>query len=105
METNNDMMLKDFFSGQKKEIADFGFSQRVIRNLPEQTDRSWIVGLFAGIGFALALYIGFQTGLIQYAFRLIQIIPQLFILIGALGSSVIMGAAVILMQNRRYRII
>lgn len=105
METNNDKMLKEFFGEQKKEIADFGFSQRVMRKLPEQTDRSWIVGLFAGIGFALALFLGLQTGLIQYVFRLVQIIPQLFIFIGVLGFSVILGGAVILTQNRRYRVI
>lgn len=98
-------MLKNFFSEHKKEITDFGFSQRVMRKLPEQTDRSWIVWLFAGIGFVLALLIGLQTGLIQYAFRLIQIIPQLFILIGTLAFSLIACGTALMTQNKRYRII
>lgn len=98
-------MLKDFFGENKKEIADFGFSQRVMRKLPIQTDRSWIIWLFAGIGIVLTLLLGLYTGLIQYTFLLIQIIPQLFILIGVVGFSVIGGTVVLLGQKKTYRII
>jgi len=105
METNNDKLLKDFFSENKKEIADFGFSQRVMRKLPKQTDRSWIVWLFAGIGFAFALLLGLQTGLVQYTFRIIQIIPQIFIIIGVGCFSVISCIIVLFQQKRIYRFI
>jgi uncharacterized membrane-anchored protein len=105
METNNDKMLKDFFSDNKKEIADFGFSQRVMRKLPEQADRSWIMWLFAGIGIVLTLLLGLFTGLIQYVFLYLQIIPQLYILIGVLGFSLVAGIGLLLGQNRNYRTI
>jgi len=105
METNNDNMLRDFFSENKKEIADFGFSHRVMRKLPEQADRSWIMWLFAGIGIVLTLLLGLYTGLIQYAFLFIQIIPQLYILIGVISFSVVGGAVVLLGQKKNYRMI
>jgi predicted membrane-bound dolichyl-phosphate-mannose-protein mannosyltransferase len=105
METNNNKVLKDFFGENKKEIADFGFSQRVMRKLPAQADRSWIMWLFAGIGMALTILLGLYTGLIQYVFLVVQIIPQLYILIGVLSFSVIGGTAVLLGQKRRFRVI
>ena len=105
METNKDKLLKDFFSENRKEIDDFGFSQRVIRKLPIQTDSSWIIWLFAAVGFSLALLLGFQTGLIEYTFRIIQIIPPIFSLIGFGCFSVIGCIIALLQQNRIYRLI
>lgn len=104
METN-DNMLKDFFSENKKEIADFGFTQRVMRKLPEQRDRSWVMWLFAGIGIVLTLLLGLSTGIIQYLFLYLQIIPQIFILIGVLAFSLIGGVGILLGQKRNYRAI
>lgn len=98
-------MLKDFFSENKKEIADFGFSQRVMRKLPVQADCSWIMWMFTGIGIVLTLLLGLYTGLIQYAFLFVQIIPQLYILIGVIGFSIVGGAAVLLGQKKNYRVI
>ncbi|MFT3752391.1 MAG: DUF5056 domain-containing protein [Paludibacter sp.] len=104
METN-DNMLKDFFSENKKEIADFGFTQRVMRKLPEQRDRSWIMWLFAAIGIVLTLLLGLYTGLVQYLFLYLQIIPQIFILIGVLAFSLVGGVGILLGQKRNYRTI
>jgi O-antigen/teichoic acid export membrane protein len=104
METN-DQMLKDFFSENKKEIADFGFSQRVMRKLPEQRDRSWIVWLFTSIGIALTLLVGMYSGIIPYLFRYVQIIPKEFILIGAFAFSLVSIVTVLFGQSRRYRAI
>jgi fatty acid desaturase len=103
METNNDNMLKDFFSENKKEIADFGFSQRVMRKLPEQRDRSWIMWLFAAVGIVLTLLLGLYTGVVQYLFLLVQVIPQIFILIGVAAFSLIGGIGILLSQARSYR--
>jgi len=105
MEINNDKLLKDFFGENKKEIADFGFSQRVMRKLPETTDHSWIVWIFGAIGMVLTFLAGLQIGVIQYLFRLFQIIPQIYIIVGVFGFSVVIGIAVLLNQNRNYRII
>jgi len=105
METNNDKMLKTFFAENKKEISDFGFSHRVMRKLPEQTDRSWIVWIFTSMGIVLTLLLGFQTGIISHIFRLLQIIPQIFILIGVLGFSIVAGIAVLFGQRKNFRIV
>jgi hypothetical protein len=104
METN-DKMLKDFFGENKKEIADFGFTQRVMRKLPEQQDRSWIMWLFASIGIALTLLLGLYSGLFEYLFRYVQIIPKEFILMGVFAFSVVTIVTVLFGQGRRYRAI
>lgn len=64
METN-DKMLKDFFSANKTEIADNGFSKRVMRQLPEPADKSWIVWLFASLGLVLTILLGVQNGVLE----------------------------------------
>jgi hypothetical protein len=45
METDNDVLLKQFFSdAARQQIADDGFSQRVMRQLPARTN--WFVRLW-----------------------------------------------------------
>lgn len=105
METNNDKLLKDFFSENKKEIVDFGFSQRVMRKLPEVTDHSWIVWIFGAIGVMLTILLGFQIGIIQYILLLLHIIPQIFIFIGTFSLSVISAAIVLIAQNKHLKLI
>lgn len=39
MESNDDKLLRDFFATEKKEIADNGFSRRVMRRLPSRINR------------------------------------------------------------------
>ena len=102
METN-DEMLKQFFGEQKKEIADFGFTHRVMRKLPSVTDRSWIVWLMAALGMTLTIWLGMATGLIPYIFRILQIIPQLYIIVGVLGTAIIAGLVLLLKQSGIYR--
>ena len=83
METKEtDKMLQDFFSKNKFEIADNGFTHRVMRKLPEQTDRSWIVWVFAALGTALTLAYGLNTGLIQNVLMYFQHIPIYYFLAG-----------------------
>ncbi|GAA6257028.1 DUF5056 domain-containing protein [Bacteroides sp. f07] len=38
-EVNNDKLLRDFFSKNKQEIADNGFSRRVMHHLPDRSRR------------------------------------------------------------------
>jgi len=102
METN-DQMLKQFFGEQKKEIDDFGFTHRVMRKLPDQTDRSWIVWLMAGLGVTLTLLLGMTTGLIPYIFRILQIIPQLIIAGSVCTLALIIGIAAIVAHNRQMK--
>jgi len=78
--TNENKMLKDFFGENKLEIPDNGFTQRVIRKLPEQTNRSWIVWLFAAIGMAISLLLGINSGLIQSLLIGMEHIPIYYLL-------------------------
>lgn len=79
METN-DNMLNNFFSENKKEIADNGFTRRVMRQLPETTDRSWIVWVFAAIGMAISIYFGISSGLIEQLMMLFKHVSIYYIL-------------------------
>lgn len=59
-ETDNDKRLCDFFSENKHEIADNGFSRRVMRHLPDRSNRLthiWTVFVLA-IGTALFFWLG-----------------------------------------------
>ena len=52
-EIDNDKLLKDFFAENKREIADNGFSRRVLRHLPNRSQRlSQVWSIFC---FTLAL--------------------------------------------------
>lgn len=103
METN-DKLLKDFFSEHKQEIADKGFSQRVMRKLPEQADRRWIVWIFASIGFLLTFLLGVENGALKeivHFFQQISIyyllgIVFMFPLIGSMGVCLAQGKQCIL---------
>lgn len=39
-ETDNDKLLRDFFQDNRQEIEDNGFSRRVMRNLPDRSNRA-----------------------------------------------------------------
>ena len=100
METN-DKLLKDFFSENKKEIADNGFSNSVMRNLPETADRSWIVWVFAAVGMALSIYFGLTSGLLEHAFSLLfKSVPYYYMLAGIACFPLLGTAGYYLSQNR-----
>ncbi len=59
--TDDDKLLREFFSERKQEeIADNGFSRRVMRNLPDRSNRltQWWTTLMAVIGLALFWKLG-----------------------------------------------
>ena len=100
METN-DQMLKQFFSEQKHEIADNGFSRRVMRNLPETADRSWIVWIFAAIGMAISIYFGLTSGMLEHAFSLLfKSVPYYYLLAGIACFPLLGTAGYCLAQNK-----
>lgn len=106
METNNaDKMVKNFFTEYKQEIPDNGFTQGVMRKLPEQHDHSWIVWFFAAIGMALSLYIGINAGLFQQAVLVIQKIPFYYLLAGMFCFPLIGTMIYFATQNKNYQII
>jgi hypothetical protein len=81
METN-DKLLKEFFSSQKQDIADNGFTQGVMRKIPKRDDKDWIVWFFACMGFLISLYMGINSGFIQLMIVSIRSISMTYVLIG-----------------------
>ena len=54
MESKDDKILKDFFGEHKQVIADNGFSDRVMRQLPKNQRRAdWIVTVFTFVGMVI----------------------------------------------------
>ena len=105
METN-DKMLKDFFSENKKEITDNGFTQGVMHKLPETDDRSWIVWIFAAIGMAISIYFGLTSGLLEHAFSLLfKSVPYYYLLAGIACFPLLGTAGYYLVQNKNYQVI
>ena len=52
MTENNDKLLESFFAGQQQEVADNGFTRRVMRSLPCRSNR--LARLWTAGGFTLA---------------------------------------------------
>src|ERR1035437_9629355 len=104
METNiTDNMLKTFFSENKQEIADNGFTQRLMQNLPEQADRGWIVWVFAAIGMALSIYLGITSGLIEYILLALKHVSIYYILGGIFCLPLVGTAGFFMSQNKNYQ--
>lgn len=60
MESNEDKLLREFFAKEKKEIADNGFSRRVMRSLPNRVNRLMQVwAVFVSL-VALMLFFAFD---------------------------------------------
>ncbi len=105
METN-DKMLKDFFSQNKQEIADNGFTNRVMRKLPETADRGWIVWVFTAIGLSLTMALVIYTGLFQNVFdSLLKHVSIYYILAGVFSFPLLGTVGMYLSQNRNYHVI
>ena len=106
METNEkDKLLKGFFSEKKQEIVDDGFTQRVMRKLPEKVDRSWIVWVFAAIGMYISLLLGIYFGLIQQTLLLIQHVPIIYLLSGIFSFPLVGSIGFYFTQDKNYRLI
>ena len=106
METNNnDKLLKDFFSEMKLEIPDDGFTNRLMRKLPEQPDRSWIVWTFTFIGMLLTLIFGINMGSIKALVMLMQHIPIYYFLVGIFCFPLVGSLSLYFMQNKGQRLI
>ena len=102
---NNDKLLEDFFGELRHEIPDNGFSQRLMRKLPNQPDRSWIIWTFALFGMLLTLFLGLFTGSIQAFIILLQHIPIYYFLVGVFCFPLIGSLSLYFMQNKSHRLI
>lgn len=102
METN-DKLLNQFFSEQKQEIADNGFSNRVIQKLPEKSYRGWIVWLFAAFGMAISIYFGLTSGMFEHAaFLLFKTMPYYYFLAAITFFPLIGTAGYYFAQNKQF---
>jgi hypothetical protein len=104
METN-DKLLKDFFSENKEEIEDNGFSKQVMRKLPEAADRGWIIWIFAAIGMAISIYLGVTSGLMEQLIFLFKHISIYYMLGGVFCFPLLGIAGFYFTQNKNYQII
>ena len=103
METKDtDKLLKNFFSEHKQEIQDNGFTRRVMRKLPEQTDRSWIVWCFAIAGMVLSLLLVFSSGSIQAAISNLLQMPVYYLIGIIFCFPLVSTAGLLLAQNRHF---
>ena len=62
-EIDNDKLLKDFFAENKREIADNGFSRRVMRNLPGRNHR--LIQIWGMVCTVLCVILFFAFGGLQ----------------------------------------
>lgn len=65
MEDKDEKLVRDFLTKNKNEIADKGFSAKVIEKTPFISNQEWIIGLFSYIGITLALLISVLTGFLE----------------------------------------
>jgi high-affinity nickel permease len=103
METKDtDKLLKDFFGEHKQEIHDNGFTRRVMRKLPEQADRSWIVWCFAFVGMVLSLMLGLSSGSLQAAISYLLQIPVYYLIGVIFCFPLVSTAGLLLAGNKRF---
>ncbi len=98
-------MVKSFFAEYKQEIPDNGFTQRLMKKVPEQADHGWIVWIFAAIGISVSLYVGVNAGLIRQVVLLFDRIPLYYMLAGIFCFPIIGTMIYYAAQNKKYQII
>ena len=101
-----DKLLKNIFQEHKTEIADNGFSHRVIRHLPENNSREWVVWIFAALGLSITFYLCLTSGCLQSAMLALHQVSLYYFLIGICAFP-LLGAAVYYYVNstRNYQFV
>jgi hypothetical protein len=103
--TETDKLLKSFFNERKQEIADNGFSRRVMRRLPEPADRSWIMWIFAATGIAISMYLSIKFGLIATIMLYFEHISIYYLLSAVFCFPLISMLGFYLARNKNYSVI
>lgn len=75
----DELMLQTFFAANKPEIQNNGFSDKVMKKLPDTNDRKWIVWTFAALGTSISLFIILNSGMFTGIVRFIQHLPLMYI--------------------------
>jgi len=83
METKDDKILRTFFGEKKQEIADNGFSVKVMRRLPHKEAKTgWIAPVFALIGFLITFALVDMREVAREIFIALSGIPFYYLLGG-----------------------
>jgi len=105
METNNDKIFRNFFSEHKQDIADDGFSEKVMTHLPERGRKTeWIIPVFTLIGMLITLALVNVREMIYQIFGLLSEIP-LYYLIGTFMLFPIVALLVMFYLNREHQLV
>ncbi len=57
MMENDDQLIEEFLAPARKDVADNGFTQRVMQRVPDRRDRLSQVWTYAGFALALVLFL------------------------------------------------
>lgn len=72
----NEKTIRSFLSENKKQIEDYGFSQKVMKSLPYKKNTQWIIPFFSILGFySSLLYIDLKDILYYINSTLLQSNP------------------------------
>lgn len=74
-----DELLQTFFANNKSEIQNNGFSDKVMKKLPDTNDRKWIVWTFAALGTSISLLIVFYSGMFTSILQFVLHLPFIYI--------------------------
>lgn len=109
METKDkDMLVRDFMLDNLHEIEDNGFSEGILRKLPEtkkQKNYNWIVLLTGSLGILISLVLGIDTGWFHELLNWIINIPILYFSFAVFCIPIVSTAGYILFYGRNLRII
>ena len=101
---NDELLLKSFFDENKTEIADNGFSKKVLKQIPETPNHEWIVWVFAAFGAAISLLLGYYTGVFATTLTYIQQIPFYYLAGIVFCFPLVAMLAVCSQQKCRFRV-
>ena len=104
METNEDKLLKSFFSQNKPEIADNGFTQKVMRRLPENEQiTGWIILMFTALGCLITFALVDVPEVISEIFTFLLGVP-IYYLLGGFMLIPIVTLVVMIAYRREYNL-
>ncbi|MDD3079800.1 MAG: DUF5056 domain-containing protein [Paludibacter sp.] len=75
MKDKKDLLVKRFLEENKKEVADNGFTDKVMQEISDEKDRTWIVLFLGAAGVALSILFCIYSGLLNQILLQVEHIP------------------------------